>query len=47
MGGGGGLRIYCDDYLRDINWVTYLGGMYLWGLIYGGRVNEILLLLPL
>ena len=34
-------------YIRDVNWVTYLGGLgsvYSWGggLIYGGRINGII-----
>ena len=40
FGWGGG--IYTGgSYIRDVNWVTYLGGV-LGGLIYGGRINGIL-----
>ena len=30
------------SYIRDVNWVTYLGGMYSGGLIYRGCINGIL-----
>ena len=29
-------------YIQDVNWVTYLGGVYSVGLIYGERINGIL-----
>ena len=28
------------DYIRDVSWVTDLGGVYSGGLIYGGRINR-------
>ena len=34
--------IFGGAYVRDVNWVTYLGGVYLGGLIYGRRINGIL-----
>ena len=40
--GGGGVRIYEGAYIRDANWVTYLGGVYSGGGVYtGGRINGI------
>ena len=34
---------YTDEaYIWDANWVTYLGCVCLWGLIYGGSISEIL-----
>ena len=36
------LPIYGRAYIRDVNWVTYLGSVYSGGLIYGGRINGIL-----
>ena len=40
-GGGGGGRVYGGAYIRDVNWVTYLGSVYS-GSLYTGGVNRIL-----
>ena len=40
--GGGGVNTRMA-YLRDVNWVTYLGGTYIrGGLLYGGSIKGIL-----
>ena len=41
--GGGGVNTRMA-YLRDVNWVTYLGGAYIrgGGLLYGGSIKGIL-----
>ena len=28
--------------IRDVNWVTFLGGVYSGGIVHGGRINGIL-----
>ena len=40
--GMGGVYTGGGAYIRDINWVTYLGGVYSGRLVYGGRINGIL-----
>ena len=37
-----GGRIYVGAYIRDVNWVSYLGAYIRGWLIYGGRINGIL-----
>ena len=41
--GGGGVNTRMA-YLREVNWVTYLGGPYIrgGGLLYGGSIKGIL-----
>ena len=44
FGGGGAGRIYRRAYFQDVNWVTYLGCTFGWGLIdgliYRGALTE-------
>ena len=40
FGGGGGVG--AGAYILDVNWVTYLGGVYSGGLYTGRRINGIL-----
>ena len=37
------MRIYGGAYVRDVNWVSDLGGIFSGGSLYtGGRINRIL-----
>ena len=39
-------HIYRGAYIRDINWVTYLGGVYTGGVLVGFYGMLILLIMP-